>query len=290
MILVTAANGKTGRHVIGALRARGVVVRALARSEAVHEQRSEGVETIAGDMLDATVLRDALQGVRAVVHIGPAFHPFETAMGQAVVDGARVAGVRRLVQFSVSHPQLDFLANHQAKLRVEDYVVNSGLDYTILQPMHYMQNFDPLQIADEGVFRLPYSLTMPLSFVDLVDVAEVAARTVIEDGHIYATYPLCGTDLLTGMEIAAQVAKRSGVAVRGEEIPVGEFIAAISGGHPLPRYTVDALHRLFTYYGLHGITGNANVLRWLLGREPGSFAEFVDRGLNSASGPRLDAS
>jgi uncharacterized protein YbjT (DUF2867 family) len=180
---------------------------------------------------------------------------------------------------SVYHPQLEFLVNHQAKLRVENYAVNSGVDYTILQPMHYMQNVDPAKAVKDGMFALPYSMSTSLSFVDLADVAEVAARVLTEDGHVYATYPLCGTDLLSGQDIADRVADRSGARVRAQQIPLGDFIATVTQHHPLPFYTVDSLYRLFTYYGLHGITGNANVLRWVLGREPTTFGEYLDRCL-----------
>lgn len=112
--------------------------------------------------LDATTLRETLDGVRGVVHIGPAFHPLETAMGQLVVDAALAAGVQRSVQFSVYHPQLNFLVNHQAQLRLE---VRRELRIGLHNPAadDYMQNFDPLQIAGDGVFRLPYSLSIPLS-------------------------------------------------------------------------------------------------------------------------------
>jgi nucleoside-diphosphate-sugar epimerase len=37
MILITAAGGKTGRHILTALRDRGQSVRILARSERIHE-------------------------------------------------------------------------------------------------------------------------------------------------------------------------------------------------------------------------------------------------------------
>ena len=40
-------------------------------------------------------------------------------------------------------------------------------------------------------------------------------------------------------------------------------------------YRADAMSRLFQHYGSFGITGNPNVLQWLLGRRPTSFAEFV---------------
>ncbi len=39
----------------------------------------------------------------------------------------------------------------------------------------------------------------------------------------------------------------------------------------------DALARLFDHYGHYGIIGNPNVLGWLLGRQPTSFAEYVRR-------------
>jgi uncharacterized protein YbjT (DUF2867 family) len=282
VILVTAAGGNTGAYVIPALRACDQAVRALGRSERIHGLGGPGVDTVAGDMLDEAFLDRALEGVDAVVHIGPAFHPQEAAMGRAVIEAATRAGISRFVQFSVAHPQLEFLLNHQAKSRVEDDLVGSGLDYTILQPMHYMENFDPVTIAREGTLRLQYSLATPLAFVDLADVAEVAALVVTEPGHSYATYPLCGSDLLTGHEIAALIATRTGAPVVGEQWDIEEFIAAIGQHHALPRYTIDGLYRLFTYYGLHGITGNPNVLRWLLGREPTTFAQYVDRRMTAA--------
>ena len=41
MILVTAAGGKTGRQVVSALRAHNEPVRALGRTEAIHELRED---------------------------------------------------------------------------------------------------------------------------------------------------------------------------------------------------------------------------------------------------------
>ena len=275
MILITAASGMTGRHLVPALRQRGQKVRALARSASLEDMRGDGVQTLQGDMLDPATLRRALDGVSAVIHIGPAFDPLEEAMGRAVVDGALAAGVPRLVQFSVYHPEIDFLINHQVKRRVEEYVVSSGLRYTILEPMHYMQNIDPAAVVEAGVLRLPYSLATPLAFVDLADVAEVAARVLTEDGHDYATYPLCGSDVLSGDDLVKVIARISGSEIVGEEIPVSAVLEAIAGGGRLPRYVEDGLRRLFGYYGLYGIRGNANVLRWVLAREPTSFAQYV---------------
>jgi len=155
------------------------------------------------------------------------------------------------------------------------------LEWTILQPQHYMQNFDPAEISRTGRFQLEYSLDSPLSFVDLEDVCEVAARVLTEDGHAYATYPLCGADVLTGHQIAAAVAEHSGAAVEAVQIALPKFVEVLAHGGTLPHYVIDGLYRLFTYYGLHGIRGNPNILRWLLGHEPGDFAGYIDRTLRS---------
>jgi hypothetical protein len=39
------------------------------------------------------------------------------------------------------------------------------------------------------------------------------------------------------------------------------------------------MFRLFGHYGRYGITGNPNVLSWLLGRRPTRFDEYVRRCL-----------
>ncbi len=106
-----------------------------------------------GDLLDPDDVRQALEGVRSVIHIGPPMHPREAEMGHGVVSAARRAGVEHFVQFSVTHPQLEPLLNHQAKLAVERHVLMSRLPFTILQPMHYMQNIDVAHVGAEGMLR-----------------------------------------------------------------------------------------------------------------------------------------
>jgi NAD(P)-dependent dehydrogenase (short-subunit alcohol dehydrogenase family) len=42
-------------------------------------------------------------------------------------------------------------------------------------------------------------------------------------------------------------------------------------------YQRETLTRMFSYYAQHGLIGNCNTLRWLLGREPTSLADFARR-------------
>jgi uncharacterized protein YbjT (DUF2867 family) len=234
-------------------------------------------------MLDAAVLERAFAGVTGVVHIGPTANQQEVAMGIAVADAALARGVERFLLLSVAHPQLEYLINHQNKLRVEDYVVTAGLPYTIVQPMHYLQNVEPARVVSAGALRLPYSMQRRLAFVDLADVAEVCAMALTEDGHRYATYPLCGPDLLNGEEVAAIIAEESGTDIAAESIPLAAFLEFAGQHTPLGPYQRAYLTRLMTYYDAFGITGNPNVLRWLLGREPGTMRGYVRRALDAAA-------
>lgn len=286
MILVTAANGRTGRSVIAALARLGHEVRAFDIAADPGDLRALGAtETVVGDMLEPGEVAAAVGGVRAVVHIGPPMHPREAEMGHGVVSAARRAGVEHFVQFSVTHPQLEPLLNHQSKLAVERVVLTSRLPFTILQPMHYMQNIDVSGVVASGVLRQPYDLHTPLAHVDLEDVAEVAAMVVGDPRHHFATYELCGTDYCNAHELAAIIAMASGRPVVAELVAMrggpGAGGARTGPRQPLEEddFRHDAMARLFDHYGRYGITGNPNVLGWLLGRPPCTFDQYVRRSL-----------
>lgn len=199
----------TGRHVIAALLDAGLPVRALAHSPVSVDQLPDGVDdVVTGDMLVPADAERAIAGADAVVHIGPAMHPRKIAMGETVIDAAAAAGVRHFLLMSVSHPQLEPLLNHQSKLAAERRLLKSRLPYTILQPMHYMQDVDEARSVADGTYRQPYSLDVELSFVDLADVAQGAAQVLNDPGrHRFATYELCGADTLTGRQVAAILAE-----------------------------------------------------------------------------------
>lgn len=284
MILVTAANGRTGRTVIAALARHGHNVRAFDIAPDTAELVDLGAtEVIAGDMLEPAHVVRAVDGARAVIHIGPPLHPQEAQMGQIVVAAARTAGVGHLVQFSVTHPQLEPLLNHQAKLAVERAVLLARMPFTILQPMHYMQNVDVTRTVDVGVLRQPYSLDTRLAHVDLEDVAEVAVLVVDEArAHHYATYELCGEAFHNAHELAHMISAATGRPVTAEQSAPPASTTAEAHPSEADDHRLQAMSRLFEHYGRYGITGNSNVLRWLLGRPPTSFEEYTRRCLADA--------
>jgi uncharacterized protein YbjT (DUF2867 family) len=84
VILVTAANGRTGRSVVRALVRAGRRVRAFDIDAVVEQLVDQGAaEALVGDLLEPGDLRRAVEGARSVVHIGPPMHPRDGVLRQA---------------------------------------------------------------------------------------------------------------------------------------------------------------------------------------------------------------
>jgi NAD(P)H dehydrogenase (quinone) len=280
MILITGAGGKTGKAVIKALVTRGASVRALVRNSA-HDAALRAIgarDVVVGAMDDPQALAGATSGVKAIYHICPNVSPHEMSFAKALVDAATGSGVPRLVYHSVLHPQVEAMPHHWSKLRVEEMLLASRLDITILQPTAYMQNslaaWD--RMVRDGIYRAPYPIETRLSLVDLDDVAEAAAVVLTNAGHSDATYELVGTPPLSQIEIADAFGRTLKKPIRAEAETVESWdTRARNAG--MEDHARETLIKMFRAYASDGLKGNSNVLGWLLGRPPTSLEDFAAR-------------
>jgi uncharacterized protein YbjT (DUF2867 family) len=278
LILVTAAAGRTGRAVVRALAARGIAARALVRRpEQVAQLRTDGAaEVVVGDLRDRAFLRRAAHGTGGAYYICPELNPAEEEIGEGLMKAMRDAGAWRLVYHSVLHPQADGLPHHLMKLHAERRVVDSGLAFTILQPAPYMQNLAAhrYDVVTHGVYRVPYSVLAPFSWIDLRDVAEVAATVLAEPGHDAATYELAGPEPLSSAQVAERWAAVLGRPVRAETMRREAWVASLDrsgvGG-----FGLEARAAMTRYYDRHGMVGNPNALGWLLPRAAHTLTDYL---------------
>jgi len=278
VVLVTSANGKTARAIIPQLVQRGEQVRAVSRHLA--REVVPGVEYVSGDMTDLSVVARCVKGASTIVHIAPAFHPREVFMGTALIDAAQAAGASKFVCMSVIHSQIEELTNHSNKRSVESYLMRTRMDWSILQPQHYMQNIDIDQAIKSRTVALPYSPTVTLGFVDLRDVAEIVAKVATERGHRWATYELASSEHLSTEDIARTISLASGLVVLPGRLDVTTLVEAIAAHMDPSTFDEDSARgyrRLFEYYDQFGITGNGRILTWLLGRAATSFFGYCQR-------------
>jgi nucleoside-diphosphate-sugar epimerase len=159
-VLITGVNGFIASHLAERLRSQGRAVRGLARRpEAAAWLAEQGVEIVAGDLLDADALRRAMAGCAAVVHAaawtgGPELAPDQAwrtnvAGAFGVIEAAREAGIGRLVYVSSvavyglnDAPLIDETAPTppvgqlypDSKIAAEAAVRASGLPWVIVRP------------------------------------------------------------------------------------------------------------------------------------------------------------
>ena len=280
-ILVSGASGRTGRRVISQLLARNQRVCAFVRRpEAARELLDLGVaDCVVGDLEQESDLRRALKDVGRVLHICPPMHPAEDKLAATMIRLGEAQGVERFVLYSVLHPLAD-VPHHRRKLEAEHALLNSSLAYTILQPCRYMQHLNTIwpQVRDHAVHSMPFDSKARFSLVDLHDLAEASAKVMVEPGHDYATYQLAGPQRLSMEDCAAILTDMLGRDVKAIARSDDEFrSAALAAG--MPRARIEGMSVMNAHYTTHGLSGNPNVLRWLLGREPTHFADFVQREL-----------
>jgi uncharacterized protein YbjT (DUF2867 family) len=274
-VLMVGATGRHAHWVLRELTQRGAEVRALVRSaeRAQVARRNGAAETVVADLTEPASLTDAVAGVDGVFHIGPAHAAGEAEMGLAMVDAARAAGVRKFVYSAVIHPSISAMTNHAAaKLPVEEALYSSELDFTVLQPARFMQNFERSwdDIVEHDRLAQPYSPTVKMCSVDYRDVAEVAALAMTGDELSYGTFELCAPGMQDSHEIAAILGEVLGRPITAKQTPLDQFAARLPEG-PFR----DGMTRMMAHYDRHGLPGgNALVLRAILGREPRSLRDY----------------
>ncbi len=278
MILVTGAGGKTGRAIILSLVKRGAAVRGIEIEETRAEKiRALGAEAVIGNMYNIDDICAAAEGVHAIYHIPPNVHPDEIKLGKNVIAAAKKMGVNRLVYHSLCHSQIEALPNHWLKLRVEEKIKESGLNFTILQPTPYMQNVlgQWENIISRGIYEIPYEPATLLGMVDLGDIADVASK-VLTTEHTYdwATYELAGPEVLSQKDVTKIISTVIGKDLMIKVISRPDWgKRARSAG--MSEYEVEALLKMFEFMEYYGFWGNPGVLEWLLGRQARRFKDWI---------------
>lgn len=278
--LLTAANGKTGRAVLKALVHAGADVMVFLRNEGQWPALKElGAASYAlGDMEDASTIDAALASCDKIIHIGPPMHPNEVEMTGRFISAATAHGVEQFIYYSVMHPLRRAVRHHRLKLDAEEALIESGLPYTIVQPIRYMQHLAMIwkKVLNTGVHSMPFNVDLKFNVADLRDIAEATAIVATQTGHLYATYELAGPQALSQRDMAAVISRVLGRVIRAEALSLEQVEKnARAAGASDDR--VEQMLTMNGHYDEFGFRGNPNVLRWILGREPNIFENYVKR-------------
>jgi uncharacterized protein YbjT (DUF2867 family) len=214
-ILVTGATGNVGRLVVDHLVGNGAQhVRALTNNPARAALPPE-VEVLQGYLGRLETLPDALAGVERL-YLAPL-----PRTAREVLAMAKQAGVQRVVALSSSDADNEAAGDPSTwhYYAVERAVEDSGMPWTHLRPGEFMTNTFMWadQIRATGVVRAAYA-NAATAVIDLDDIAAVAARVLLDDGHYGRRYLLTGPEAVKRVDLVRQIGRAIGRDLRYEEL------------------------------------------------------------------------
>ncbi|MFG1625715.1 NAD(P)H-binding protein [Kribbella sp. NPDC049227] len=268
MIVITGATGNVGRPLVRALTEAGEQVTAVTRSIT---DAPAGVRRHQVDLAEPESLKPALDGAKAI---------FLLTSGDFVARGnltdvVRVvqgAGVERIVLLSSQG-----VGTQRHPSNLEDAVVQSGLEWTLLRPGNFSSN--AFQWAEsvraERLVSAPFG-DVALPAVDPDDIAEVAAVALREPGHAGARYTLTGPAAVSPRDQAAAIGAALGESVRFVELSRTQARNRMLGYMPeqVAESTLDILGT--PYAAEQQVTPDVEKV---LGRPARTFADWATRNV-----------
>lgn len=287
MILVTGATGHYGTNAIEHLLGKGVEpprIAALVRDTAKGQHlRDQGINLRVGDYSDGDSLLHALQGVETLLLVssndrGAAEN--RTAHHVNVIQAAKQAQVQHVVYTSfVRKPAFEasaIAAFQQSHAETEQFLINSGLTYTILQHGIYLEMIPRLageKVVETGLILLP-AQDGKASWVLREELAEAAAHVLTTGGHENKRYVLTNTEATSFGEVAQQLSRQLGKEIRYQSPSVDEFQATLTQAG-VPTLYIG----MFTTWARAVAQGLLEVedttLASFLGRKPTTTAQFL---------------
>jgi uncharacterized protein YbjT (DUF2867 family) len=229
-VLVTGATGKQGGHLVNELLSRGHSVRALTRkpeSPAAVALSDRGVTIVPGDFDDQGSLERAARGVDTVFAMSTPYEKgekTETREGINIVRAASSASVTHLVYSSVAGAdRATGIPHFDSKFEVEKEVRRSGIPFTIVAPVFFMENF----LADwmkagiaQGSIAMALPATRRLQQIAVADIAEFTALVIERRGSFFGKRIDIASDELTGATTAAIISAVSGRHIEYTALPI----------------------------------------------------------------------
>jgi len=230
-VLVTGATGTQGGAVARELLSRGYAVYGLTRNPASDRAKalSElGVTLVKGDFEDPDSLQAAMQGMYGVFAMTDWYRDDferEIEQGRNLVAAARSAGVKHFVYTSVAQAETNTGIPHfDSKWEVEKIVYDSGLDYSIVRPVEFMDNFrysrDSLM---SGAFNNPRAPESSHQWIAARDIGFFVGEAFDNPGDWIGKAVAIAGDEMTLGELVSLLSRELGVEITHNRITWDEF-------------------------------------------------------------------
>jgi len=220
-ILITGITGQQGGALAHSLLNQKVAIFGLTRNKNSDKSKafaSKGITVLEGDLDNPSTYQSHLDNMDAVFCV-QAFEQgkdSEIKQGKQFIDCIKSKGIKHLVYSSVMGADLKTGVPHfESKYVLEKYIKASGINYTILRPASFNENFLNPEITKRlarGKLVMPLKKTVTQQYISTDDIGKIAAK-VITHPEVYKNKTL---SIATDERQVTEVAKMFGTAMKKE--------------------------------------------------------------------------
>ena len=238
--VVTGAFSYSGRAIANELTRMGRGVRTLTGHPG-RQADGDGIDVRPLDFDDPPGLVSSLEGATTLYNTywirfprGPLTHDVAVENSRTLFHAARLAGIRRIVHVSITHPSIESPYSYfRGKALVERYLAETGVSYAVLRPAilfgadgvlinniaWLLRHLPIFAVGDRGDYRV-----RP---IHLSDLARLAVRAAQDDSDTIVD--AVGPERPTFLELVESIRDTTGSRAQVVRLP-GRLLPVLAAG------------------------------------------------------------
>lgn len=266
-ILIIGASGTVGSEIVSLLEKEGHTV--LKATSKEPKQGQVQIDLTTGEGIDS-----AMEGIDKAFLLSPPGYADHYKILSPLITAAKKHNLQKVVLMTAMGANAD---ENSPFRRAELELENSGLNYNIVRPNWFMQNFNTFwvkPIKEQRLILLPAGKAKT-SFIDARDISAVVAKLLTSSEFDNKDFDITGPQALDHDQVASKITDSISNEVIYEDIePAVLRSELVTAG--LPADYADFLILIFGYLkeGYNAeVTENVEKI---LGRQPHTFNQYAN--------------